>query len=696
MAAIPPGGPAPPGGAAPAPQFDYATFYNDNSHDHAGGNYRPLMDAFVVPVANPPAPQAVAGAIYASATVDPQAFLLLVTDADHPNGRVTLFHRLQRHEAQLGHPSPFDNRVYAFMGDIVQGQAPPSVEWEPTTFHLAQTVRVPTNAVIDQAIAGDPNFALFDPIDPADAAAEDVRVRNTVLLPFDYVRLALPGPLTPRQAWVEIAGAIINDGKANDCQPLLNWLRVALVRQAAGQPSRLGRPMPPVPLATQALTERRWGLVIRDLPALSNAPANAAGHAIAASLNELVTDSRQNRQEDEVRRVADATKTPEKKFGQQGVLKLTRLCHCATADGLPNVWKDLAAAPKKQEINVIQQAFNDTASNVLQMPGTNVPITPDIANKIGTLSFSMTDDEDLSTGIHPFTFTYMNQQEVAAAYESIERYQMVLHGQGAPSLGDTAMLIGTTKINLPRTLTEATITFAQYRVAVHTLFGSPHDYTQAFERFYQMWNSCQHRLLNVKTNEPVLFPALAVRWVQLRASLWLYQQEGQIGNVAAPDFSELFNKIFLQEGWEPSMPARYLQPQLPQLPTPYSDLLGRLQQQQRVPAPREPTNPATNPPANPSNPRADEERGGIARRTDPINPVFQPFASLPLRTRDVLNRAGSDNRPPRNAGNTEMCLSYHVKGVCNLNCGRKEDHRIHSQDEDQALLGWCQQHYRPE
>ena len=104
-------------------------------HDTAGGDYRAIMATFIVPVAGAPPPQQVSDVIYASAVVDQQAFVLLVTDDDHPNGHVTLFHRLQCYEPRLGRPTPFDGSGYAFYGDVVCGQAPPSIEWPANAFH---------------------------------------------------------------------------------------------------------------------------------------------------------------------------------------------------------------------------------------------------------------------------------------------------------------------------------------------------------------------------------------------------------------------------------------------------------------------------------------------------------------------------------------------------------------------------------
>lgn len=69
------------------------------------------MATFIVPVASEPTPQQVSDAIYASAVVDPQAFVLLVTDSNHLDGHVTVFHCLQHHEPRLGHPTPFDGAM---------------------------------------------------------------------------------------------------------------------------------------------------------------------------------------------------------------------------------------------------------------------------------------------------------------------------------------------------------------------------------------------------------------------------------------------------------------------------------------------------------------------------------------------------------------------------------------------------------
>jgi hypothetical protein len=88
-------------------------------------------------------------------------------------------------------------------------------------------------------------------------------------------------------------------------------------------------------------------------------------------------------------------------------------------------------------------------------------------------------------------------------------------------------------------------------------------------------------------------------------------------------------------------------------------------------------------------------RGTLECKSSPLNQAFQPFVDLNLWVRDIQQRAGPANRVPTNAKDVEMCMSYHFKGMCNTNCSPWGDHCDHTPMEDQALLGWCQQHYHP-
>jgi hypothetical protein len=442
------------------------------------------------------------------------------------------------------------------------------------------------------------------------------------------------------------------------------------------------------------LVERRWNLVITDLPALNPGATLAAGNAIATSLNALVSDNRVFRQADEIRREQEKSRTPEKCFSRIGVLKLLRLCQVTNSDELPEMWLNLAAEPRRQDgIMAIQQAFNGTAQS-LGLFGVHIPITPDIVGKIRSVALEMANAEDLTTGIHPFTFAYLDSSEIAEAYAIAEQYKMLHDDRGMPTLQDAIVLSTPSRVKLPRSLSEAHIYFQNFRVALHVLMGSTHTLTQAYDAFWRRWSTSQQHLLGVRTAQPSLFPTLAVRCVQLlRISLWFAQQAMENAALEAPNFIELLNQIQLHMPWEPTFPSHFYDTRSIAPQSPAANLMTTTA---TTIAPIVAPTVGLTPPATTPEPAATiRGRGAMERKAQPVNPKFQKFLDMNLRVRDVLQRAGTTNRVPKNSAGVEMCLSYHMKGACNVNCARSGDHKEHTPAEDQAIVRWCETNYKP-
>jgi hypothetical protein len=456
--------------------------------------------------------------------------------------------------------------------------------------------------------------------------------------------------------------------------------------------SRLQQDHPRVPLMLPALVQRRWQLVVTDLPALSSGATMAAGHVIASSLNALVSDNREFRNADEVRREQNSARTPEKCFGRTGVLKLLRLCQVATSNELPDMWIQMANEPRRQDgIVTIQQAFDSMAQS-LGLFGVHIPITPDLVAKIRSVALEMSNEDDLTTGIHPFTFAYLDTSEIAEAYAIAEQYKMLHDDKGAPTLQDAMILATPGRVKLPKSFSEAHIYFQNFRVAIHVLLGSNHALTKAYDIFWRRWSTSQQYLLGVYTQQPGMFPTLAVRWVQLRISLWLAQQAMENAPLEVPNFAELLNHIRLHTQWEPSLPPQYYNTR-----SPTTQQVAALQPVSLPVVPGATRTAVVAPTITTSiAPPTIKARGTIVRKSAPINPVFQKFVDMNLRVRDVLQRAGPTNRVPTNNDGTEMCLSYHMKGVCNSNCSRHQDHKEHQASEDNAMVNWCERNYKPE
>lgn len=203
---------------------------------------------------------------------------------------------------------------------------------------------------------------------------------------------------------------------------------------------------------------------------------------------------------------------------------------------------------------------------------------------------------------------------------------------------------------------EATISYGNFRVALHVLLGDKHAVTCTYDLFWSMWNASQAHLLNIRTWTPGLFPALTVHWVQLHISFWFGQQATTNTNVAPPDFIQLLWEIWLQALWEPYLPDRYMG-----APPPADALPHRA-----VPAPQPVTSPVLAPGTAAGG--GNLTQGTLEHKSSPLNQAFQPFVDLNLRVQDVLQQAGPANQVPTNANGVKMCMSYHLKGMCNTNC----------------------------
>jgi hypothetical protein len=359
------------------------------------------------------------------------------------------------------------------------------------------------------------------------------------------------------------------------------------------------------------------------------------------------------------------------------------------------MWIQLANEPRRQDgIVTIQQAFDSTAQS-LGLFGVHIPITPDVVAKIRSVALEMANEEDLTTGIHPFTFAYLDTSEIAEAYAIAEQYKMLHDDQGAPTLQDAITLATPGRVKLPKSCSEAHIYFQNFRVALHVLMGGNHALTKAYDAFWRRWSTSQQYLLSVHTQQPGMFPTLAVRWVQLRISLWFAQQAMENAPLEVPNFAELLNNIRLHTPWEPTLPAHFYNTRAITTTQPGTTIVqgpvGAITMTRVHPTAGSGSGTEAAPILPPI-----KTRGTIVRKAMPINPAFQKFVDMNLRVRDVLQKAGPNNRVPNNNGGVEMCLSYHLKGVCNSNCSRHGDHREHQPSEDQAIIRWCDTHYKSE
>ncbi len=686
----------------------YRIFYDDATQDPFNGSYGGALEEFRVPVQGNPVntPAELATKVYEVADQGfPMAFLALTRSAtaavDDP-GLVTCYHRLTKFKTRMGLPAtPFDSVAFAFLGDLVQHQAPPSVVWEGTNFHVVnQLVLVPTVQMMDQFLAAVPAEPLLGPYQNADAGTEVIKTRRTVLLPQKYVSLFIDNSLTPRDAWVRLTAAIQANGDEVPCEVLVDWLRSSMVRASANQPwSYLAMAAPELPvIATPqdnvALTNYRWSFIHRDIPNLRSTPLTQGATQIALGLGQLASEQRLARTEADQRRQVEANKLPSDLFGSN-VIKLMRWCQVSTENQLPQVWKDLAKAPKGRQRQVLERAVNEAVES-LGYQNLNLQITLAVSKRIIGLEWVMFTDDDLGSGLHPFTVGYISPEQAEDQRKQNRMTDLIQSGEAAPTLTDAKEIMDNPEVHIPILVTQARFTHMRFLALLQALLTTNHPLVQSYKDFVDEFAALEPELDCARPRNPqdyFIAPALMVRWVQLRISYWIRRQATTNRAQSVPSFIELFDDIALERDWAPSFPEKYLKD--PGLP---AATIGQtsvgIDASSVVSGMTSVTGGASM--AGGTNPQGSGSVRTNSVLTNPIDvkPRFKHFKQMNLRARDVKSRATEE--PPMNTNkNCKMCPSFHFKGICNTNCGGAGDHGPHTDAQDDLLEAWGTKHWKP-
>jgi hypothetical protein len=342
----------------------------------------------------------------------------------------------------------------------------------------------------------------------------------------------------------------------------------------------------------------------------------------------------------------------------------------------------------------MQRAIDDMM-NQMGLGQLHFVVTADLATKISSLMWKA-HPKDLSLGIHPFCIGKTSPDAIAQLQDLARKYDLISSDGASPSLTDAQELVGVGKASIPRKLISLDAQNQLFVVLLKVFFGTDHSVTCAWETHT---TSTQQQLLSLQyytarmPRHQLLLPALIQRWCQLRFSYWMERQWGSMNDLEAPDWSELWMHITLKTDWESPLPDRYLAPLTPDFPTSGSLNSGSIlsgltgttsnsteteQSQQR------------HPPAG-AKQTTSQETLNVADKCVPyIELLFAPYRATGKRVREVMRAANEAGNPiPKSDSGSDICVSYHVKGICNSNCGRKLDHKPHSEGETTRLVSWC-------
>ncbi len=689
-------------------QASYRTKFSDAAYDPFNGDYRSIMDTYHVPIQanNAPTPaelSAAASNARSSGTLIPTAFLLL--QRDH---KIHCYHSISKFTPRLGMPAtPWDNFLFATKGDLYENVAQ-TTYWRSEYFHqVPGQFRVGTPATLDTALGGDPLLEQqVGPYNDQDAGTEIVRCRRCMYCPPKYVALMMD-PVTPRVAWETLYGQIVTDGKVEECKALVQWLQLALVTTDANNPvSPLEANHPAAPIADHILLHHRRQILLQDFPLLDQEAAHRAAqqNQVAQEVGNLAGIIQHENVLAAQRRAQDKAKPVSSLVGEAGVNVLMRLCQVNAVEQLPPIWATLARTPKGQQIMALQFAV-DALRQDRNLHHLVFIIVPALFAKVRGLGFLMSDLHALESGVQPFV---TGEVAEGASSLSVEMWTALNADHASPSIPDLQKML-TSTLQIPKSLLYAREALRRLHLLLGVLFGDTHVVVVELDRFIENFIGKETMLARYVPKTPgigpQLLPVLINKFVAIRLNKWYRDQTERPQEVASPNFSELFDKIEMDEQWEPSLGRALIQSLSPSANAPASQI--RQQQPPRVAD--QPSNPPTEAPS--GRPNAGGAGDGAAAgggrtprvNTAVMNPDFKAelfgrFATMANASARQIKLREKDTNPwPKSKVRPDqpMCLGYHVRKQCNEGCGSAFDHVCYTVEELNPLKEWCDLHWHP-
>lgn len=666
---------------APARHNTFASLFADNAADANHADAFQIVNNFDSSAAAPLTAAALKQAILGQQS----AFAFLCCATLHGNvPKIYVLHSLSRFPVSLaGRPTPWDNRIVGFLGDIV-GDAVLNVLVPETIFDETPETSVYNMETLTNDLPALAEDALFPRVRANAANAVTRQSRYLTYLPTRFASMILDNKgYSAKRIWTILVQRFQDDDCLDQMAPLIQWLRLSL--HATGQ-NDTGPPVTNLdivsPFLDQDLANHRlpFRQVLTGLqpqaPGLETAIAQ-----FATAVNSQVAEAQTARLIREIER--DQPTTPAVKFDMLFDSLLNYL-NVATEQELPEFWFRFAAAKKKQEFATVRDAL-ETYSRSARSFGPFAPIpSPKLLADLASITFVGDHADDTKTGLQPFMAMDGSEEFRAAAQELARTYNMLYERDVGITYSDLE------NFKLPKDIRGHPTTFFELEKSlmifgnlVGTILGNNHPITMAFRTFWTAFNSeYKARLHHEIDSRKFIKPVHILRSLQLSIFNW-FNAKKMRRTPTPPPFMDILERLSVYSYTTPVLPPPLYQLINPKPPT-------------RPP----PTFPGTIPPPIVSD-DASMQSGmssitgatGLTRLTSHprygqsvTNPALDPAlaALLPatVRVKDLL---GNDDAP-KNEQNNPMCLSFHLRGVCFAGCRRKTDHDRPLTNTDKNLL----------
>lgn len=659
-----------PAAAGPArpPTVYYRDYFTDANRDVFGGDYTALLKPYVTPIGVTPthSPQDCRTLAFdARSQGVPTAFLLQHND----DNKLHIYIQLDRVTPRMGMAATgWENRTFLGKGELRHNQHV-MVEFKDSYWSLTTAVNTGDDATIDNALIADTDAQILGPFNASDAGTVQRRARYTVVVPPAYVPLFLTAPLSPRQAWELVRAQIVADGRDTACEPLIDYLRLALTIVNTGDTeSPISITPPTAPLADNFLLDRRHSILQQDFPSLNTALASIHQNQIANELHTLVTVTQNANTDANARRLAAQNKTPTDLLGATGSITLQRYSHQNDINNVANVWTLMANSKKSQHLNIWQWEVNRVKEllNELQL---QFVVEASVVEVLKSLQWPMLTNDSVSTG---FSAWLLPESDVSNDFTAQAVYEM-LYGDGAsPSLSDAAALVRA-KPGAPKHLYQARLQIRKFHILNVVALDISHALCVAIQTYYNRFLAMESQLHQLQL-EDFLLPTKLLKRFCVQCSQWYKRQ------AATPNFDQVFDDIENERPWAPLLSLPFLTS---------LGLQAFHDSNRPMQAPKQQGRDST---------RGTTLQDGGLVSGDRVNnsgfeeALFGRYRAMPVTCKTIRQRISRQELPALPFSKVDkqpMCLAWHTKGQCNRNCSRVTDHISYTKEEYKPLATWC-------
>jgi hypothetical protein len=497
---------------------------------------------------------------------------IFVPDGDSPTGVLRVLHVVHVFPGIVGRIRD-RMKTFAFKGDI-EGVDASTIAFDKAQLAITADIVVPGRIPrTQQLLNAEPTIDILGPYTASMANTRTTKCRLGAYLPFDLMEMVLGADLTAQQAYTLIIPVLVDTGYEAICEPLVDFLTVALVKPSADNASPLTL-QPYMGIAgyvpsPAVVSHRQHHLLYRDLPALVLANATTASSdptlvEVARGMRAMVAEARLDRNDrSDAREVARPPRTARDRLGEALTDRLLLMCRVNNDDDLPQLYHEWAARPHGVlERYTLQQNVN-SAATILDVPSFEVNPTQVMAFK--NFRYAGSSYFDIGSGLLPFIITPTDATLVQArAMLAAERLRADAFGlradpeSGAVAPGEVSRLHNLSGYT-PQTWNEARSQLLGMHALMRALLGPAHPVVGTYGRFLRKYRRMLTRLeLEIDhVHGPRLGPSIMTFHVQLAWRNWSVVQldSRETESISPPDFGAGLSMLETQSNlmWLPSV-----------------------------------------------------------------------------------------------------------------------------------------------